>query len=103
MATFEEVWDLAVACVEDIIDEDEFLLWDFNTLKNLDFPYDNYNHRYLDMIVCFGRPVPVMSIVTNTVLDYIFTTHSQRVLQWNEIYTDAVSLKGAAWNRHCEL
>ena len=55
----------------------------------------------------FGRPEPVMSMVTNTVLDYIFTTHSHRILQWNQailqpaqlqIYADAVSLKGAALN-----
>ena len=44
MITFREVRDLlAVACFEDIIDEDEFvLLWDFNTSKNLDFPYEDY-------------------------------------------------------------
>ena len=59
------------------------------------------------MIARFGRPVPVMSMVTNTVLDYIFTTHSHRILQWNQailqpaqlqIYDDGVSLKGAALN-----
>ena len=44
MATFREVQDLlAVACFEDIVDKDEFLLWwDFNTSKNLDFPYEDY-------------------------------------------------------------
>lgn len=44
MITFREVQDLlAVACFEDIMDEDEFvLLWDFNTSKNLDFPYEDY-------------------------------------------------------------
>lgn len=59
------------------------------------------------MIARFGRPVPVMSMVTNTVLDYIYTTHSHRILQWNQtilqpaqlqLYADAVSLKGAALN-----
>ena len=40
---------LAVACFEDIIDEDEFLLlWDFNTSKNLDFPYEDYGRFDLD-------------------------------------------------------
>ena len=50
MATFREVRDLvAVACFEDIIDEDEFLLlWDFNTSKNLDFPYEDYGRFDLD-------------------------------------------------------
>lgn len=31
---------------------------------------------YSDMISCFGRPVSVLSMVTNTVLDYIFHTHA---------------------------
>ena len=169
MATFREVRDLlAVACFEDIIDEEEFLLlWDLHKSKNLDFPYEDYGRfdldemddseclaefrfkkcdlpdlaaalqipnqfvchqrsvadgmeglcmllrrlsypcRYSDMKARFGRPVPVMSMVTNTVLDYIFTTHSHRILQWNQailqpaqlqLYADAVSLKGAALN-----
>ena len=48
MATFQEVRERGVACFEDIIDKDEFLLWDFNTSKNLDCPYDNYNRFDLD-------------------------------------------------------
>ena len=49
MATFREIRDLlAVACFEDI-DEDEFLLlWDLNTSKNLDFPYEDYGRFDLD-------------------------------------------------------
>ena len=52
MATFQEVRDLLdVACFEDIIDEDEFLLlWDFNMSKSLDCPYNNYNRFDLDEI-----------------------------------------------------
>ena len=55
----------------------------------------------------FGRPMPVISMVTNTVLDYSFNTDSQRILQWNQpilqlaqlqIYADAVSVKRAALN-----
>ena len=50
MATFREVRDLlAFACFEDIIDEDEFLLlWELNTSKNLDFPYEDYGRFDLD-------------------------------------------------------
>ena len=50
MATFREVRDLlAVACFEDIIDEDEFLLlWDLHDSKNLDFPYEDYGRFDLD-------------------------------------------------------
>ena len=43
-----------------------------------------YPCRYWYMIAHFSRPVPVMSTVTNTVLDYIYTTHSHRILQWNQ-------------------
>ena len=50
MATFREVRDLlAVACFEDIIDEDEFLLlWDLHESKILDFPYKDYGRFDLD-------------------------------------------------------
>ena len=52
----------------------------------------------------FGRPIPVLSMVTNQVLDFIYDTHGRRILQWNhdllnprslEQYTYAVSRKGA--------
>ena len=47
MATFQETQDLlAVAYFEDIIDEDEFsLLYDLNSTKNLDFPYEDLTLR----------------------------------------------------------
>ena len=50
MTTFREVRHLlAVACFEDIIDEDEFLLlWDLHDSKNLDFPYEDYGRFDLD-------------------------------------------------------
>ena len=44
----------------------------------------SYPCRYWNMMVHFSRPVPVMSTVTNTVLEYIYTTHSHRILQWNQ-------------------
>ena len=59
-----------------------------------------YPCRYSDMKVRFGRPIPVLSMVTNTVLEYIYNTHSHRILQWNQTilqpaqlqtYADAVS------------
>ena len=49
----------------------------------------------------FARPIPVLSMVTNQVLDFI---HGWRILQWNhdhlnprsfEEYTYAVTRKGA--------
>ena len=35
-----------------------------------------YPCHYSDMVPRFGRPVPVLSMVTNEVLDYIYRVHS---------------------------
>ena len=37
-----------------------------------------YPCRYIDMVQRFARPVPVLSMVTNKVLDYIFPVYSHR-------------------------
>ena len=51
----------------------------------------------------FAQPVPVLSMVSNTVLDYIYGIHGHRITQWNntvmspaqlEVYANAVSAKG---------
>ena len=64
-----------------------------------------YPCRYSDMISIFGRPVPVLSMVTNQVLDYIYETHGHRITQWNhnilnpvllQRYTESIWQKGAA-------
>ncbi|XP_068738581.1 uncharacterized protein [Montipora capricornis] len=63
-----------------------------------------YPCRYSDMISRFGRPVPVLSMVTNTVLDYIYDTHGHLLTDWNpallsaqalEEYAQAISRKGS--------
>lgn len=68
-------------------------------LKRLSYPC-----RYADMVHRFGRPIPVLSMLTNQVLDFIYDTHGRRILQWNqnllnprslEEYAYAVSRKGA--------
>ena len=38
-----------------------------------------YPCRYSDMIPRFGRPIPVLSMVTNEVLDFIYNTHSHKI------------------------
>ena len=67
----------------------------------------SYLCRYADMVSRFGRPIPVLSMVTNQVLDFIYDTQGRRILQWNhnllnprslEEYTYAVSRKGAPLN-----
>ena len=47
-------------------------------LRKLSFPC-----RYGDMIPRFAKPVPVMSMVTNTVLDCIYDIHGHRITRWN--------------------
>ncbi|XP_068690859.1 uncharacterized protein [Montipora foliosa] len=64
-----------------------------------------YPCRYSDIIPRFGLPVPVLSMVCNDVLDFVYDTHGHRITQWNptvlspddlQIYSDAVAAKGAA-------
>ena len=68
-------------------------------LKRLAYPC-----RYSDMVHRFARPVPVLSMITNTVLEYIYDRHSHRLAQWNnqvmnpnhlQQYADAISAKGS--------
>lgn len=63
-----------------------------------------YPCRYSDMIHRFGRPVPELSMITNTVMDYIFNVHEHRISQWNpdllspqnlQEYADVIHAKGA--------
>jgi len=53
----------------------------------------------------FGRPIPEISTISNTVIDFIFEHHGRRMSEWNhtilnhhalQTYADAVSDKGAA-------
>ena len=69
-------------------------------LKRTSFPC-----HYSDMIYRFGRPVPILSMVTNQVVDYIYQAHAHRITQWNnqllnpaslQLYADAIGRKGAA-------
>ena len=57
------------------------------------------------MIPRFGRPAPMLSMVTNKVIDFVYDTHGWRIKQWNhdllspahvQTYADAVYAKGAA-------
>ena len=53
----------------------------------------------------FGRPAPVVSMITNEVLDFIYINHSHRIFQWNpailqpvklEEYANGIQVKGGA-------
>ena len=39
--------------------------------------------RYSDMVHLFAKRVPVISMITNEVLDFIYATHGHRIQQWN--------------------
>jgi hypothetical protein len=63
-----------------------------------------YPCRYSDMIPRFARPVPVLSMVTNKVINHLYETHGHRLTQWNhtilhpqalEQYAEAIHNKGA--------
>ena len=69
-------------------------------LKRLAYPC-----RYSDLISIFGRPVPEIAMISNTVIDFIFEHHGRRISEWNhtilnhhalQTYAEAVSDKGAA-------
>ena len=66
-----------------------------------------YPCRYSDMIPRFGRPIPLLNMATDEVLDFIYNTHSHKITKWNhallssallQTYADAVYAKGAALN-----
>jgi len=57
------------------------------------------------MIPRFGRPVPELCMITNTVMDYIYDVHAPKLTEWNhgildprnlEVYADVITQKGAA-------
>ena len=69
-------------------------------LKRMSYPC-----RYGDMIHRFAKPVPVLSMITKEMLDYICNTHGHKVLNWNheilspanlQTYVDAITAKGAS-------
>ena len=64
----------------------------------------SYPCRYSDMIARFGKPVPVLCMINNYMIDFIYQEHSHRILQWNdtilnphslEIYSNAITAKGS--------
>ena len=68
----------------------------------------SYPCRYSDLIPQFGgKPVSVISLITNHVIDYIFETHGHLITERNhnilnpqalQSYADAISKKGAPLN-----
>ena len=70
----------------------------------------SYTCRYGDMMRRFSRLVPVLSMITNTVLAYIYELHGYRISHWNnaglrppqlQVYADAISECGAPLENCC--
>ena len=68
-------------------------------LKRLTYPC-----RYGDMLPRFGRPVSVLCLATNCVLDHIYAAHHHRIDHWNaeilgpaalQVHDDTIYQKGA--------
>ena len=57
-------------------------------LKRLSYPC-----RYRDMIHRFAKPVPVLSMITNQTIDYVYNVHGNRVLNWNHEVLSPVNLQ----------
>ena len=67
----------------------------------------SYPCRFSDMIPCFPRPVSVLSLITNGVMDFIYDNHCHLVTEWNrdvlrsvalQQYSETISRKGSPLN-----
>jgi len=67
----------------------------------------SYPCRFSDMIQRFLRPVSVLSLTTNEVMDFIYDNHCHLVTEWNrdvlsslalQQYAEAISRKGSPLN-----
>ena len=61
----------------------------------------SYPCRFSDMIPIFGRPVPELCMISNTVMDWVYDNHRHRIMDWNlspiqlETYAQAIFNKVA--------
>ena len=65
-----------------------------------------YPCRYSDMIPRFVRPVSVLNMVTNQVLDYIYAVRSRRIINWNPTVLNPpvcnpMPKLSPKWGHHC--
>ena len=67
----------------------------------------SYPCRFSDMIQPFPRPVSVLSLITNEVMDFIYDSHCHLVTEWNrdvlssvalQRYSETISRKGSLNN-----
>ena len=56
----------------------------------------SYSCRYHDLIHRFGRPVPELCMITNTVLDWMYDNHGHRLTLKNQPFLSPAYLEGYA-------
>ena len=73
-------------------------------ITRLAYPRFAYPCRYSNTIPMFGRPVPEICMINNTVMDWVYDNHRHHIMDWNqtvssaiqlESYTDVIFNKGA--------
>ena len=52
-----------------------------------------YPCRFSDLLQRFGRPVPELSLISNTVMNYIYENHQQRLTNWNQTFLNPAKLE----------
>ena len=66
----------------------------------------SYPSRFSDIIPLSRRSVPVLSMVSNRVLDFIYDTHGHRITQWNhqvfsqpllQLYSGTIAAQVLLW------
>ena len=60
----------------------------YRLLKRLSYPC-----RYGDMVHRFAKPVLVLSMITNQMIDFVYNVHGNRVLNWNHEVLSPVNLQ----------
>ena len=56
--------------------------------------------RYSDMVHLFAKPVPVISMIINEVLHFIYATNGHRIQQWNHQLLSPSNLEHYAGSVH---
>ena len=117
MPTFRENRIMLLEAFGDnLINDEEFLLlYDLNKLNNLDIPYWNYEFnldtmedderyaypcRYVDMVSRFGRAIPQLCMMNNTVLNRIHTQWGHLLTNFNQQWLSPQNLVDYAQKVH---
>ena len=68
----------------------------------------SYPCRYGDTLHRFAKPVPVLSMITKQMIDFVYNVHRNRLLNWNYEVLSAVNLQSyvdavTAMEPHCPI